>query len=510
MGASTHRDRTRYGTIHVEELGETHFTSRRDPTQTIPVSQSLYIWTPPSTIEDHLYLGFRQEFTCITGRDGVRQFIPSKNVGCLQIEGALGGYALLHGDRKLSNRQRSRYPILRMIYHQGSHLREYLTRNFTRKQDLYITPVVRLGQDDAHILPADLGQDAQYQGTPWGPEELLKQGREKATAAGIREPTEAECIRLGLLEAALRNPLYPKGLKKAQARSLVRLALFDVGPAPKPPKKMIQIIYDRLVTALERHLDDETCTFDSWFYDHVDNLVHLIAKRKGEGGPIPRETVRQALLEIVFEAYASVGHCLHVQMRAFREALPVRLNRQELKLFNAVYQNQAYLGDLPLLLLLERFDFLNQAVVETRAHPGDPKWIGALLRLLYFYGEMTSKRRQADQRYKRQHQYRNQKNKSAQVLEVDPDRDEAPKREANLFQQIAGELREQRKARCSCGSWQFWWAELPEGDDHLEKEEIIFEDTCSMCGASEEVTVSRQEFKEIGFRLQRREGNHSA
>jgi hypothetical protein len=50
---------------------------------------------------------------------------------------------------------------------------------------------------------------------------------------------------------------------------------------------------------------------------------------------------------------------------------------------------------------------------------------------------------------------------------------------------------------------------VPEDDDNLAKEEIVFEDTCSKCGASEMITVSRQEFKEIGLQLQRKVGNLS-
>src|SRR5262249_18009338 len=218
--------------------------------------------------------------------------------------------------------------------------------------------------------------------------------------------------------------LDPRDLTRAETRNLVRLALFDLGPSSTGvSESVVRRVGERLRQGLEGHLDDGTKEFHRWFFDGIDNLVHQIAKKKRPGGPLPREMVRQAMLEVVFRAFARVGECVHQQMRAFREALPEPLRGTERAIFNSLYQGQAWLGGLPLILLYDRFEFLREALLAMWTRPQDRGLQGTLLRLLQFYGEMTAKKRAADRQYKSQRHHANAAGGSAQVLTLDPDRD---------------------------------------------------------------------------------------
>ena len=71
-----------------------------------------------------------------------------------------------------------------------------------------------------------------------------------------------------------------------------------------------------------------------------EDLVHRISKQVKGGGPIPREVVRQALLELVWDSYRYVGDCVSLQMQAFLLTLPTPPTAEERAAFEAVYLKQ--------------------------------------------------------------------------------------------------------------------------------------------------------------------------
>jgi hypothetical protein len=134
------------------------------------------------------------------------------------------------------------------------------------------------------------------------------------------------------------------------------MALFDYGMiAGKLAETARDLVTDRLLRAIAKHKDDDIETFSRWFFEGRDNIVHQIAKQRKSGGPMPREIVRQALLGLVFDAYAYIADCVCLQMQAFLQALPVPLNEGERAAFKAMYFKQTYFGGLPLVMLRERF-----------------------------------------------------------------------------------------------------------------------------------------------------------
>jgi hypothetical protein len=283
-------------------------------------------------------------------------------------------------------------------------------------------------------------------------------------------------------------------LNDEDALKIVRLGLFDLGKSLEAmTEEQIEQVQARLLAVLNPHLTDDTDTFNKWFFENIDNLVHSIAKKKRPGGPIPREMVRQCLLETVFRCYRYTGHCVHALMWDFLQAMPEKLNPKERAIFDPLYLSQPFLGGLPFIFLRDRFDLLREAILDIFDNPQDPQPRGILLRLLQYYGEMTSKKRQGDRSYKKQHHHRNNQNRSAAEFTFDDKFDQATEAGPDWFQDITAHLRELRMAKCQCKTTDRWRAELKEGKPTSKR--FLVREECERCGHSEEHSFTPAQFK---------------
>src|SRR5262249_2583754 len=151
------------------------------------------------------------------------------------------------------------------------------------------------------ILPEDLGRDARGGGQRWGVKELIARGEAHARPAGYPRPTVAQAIHRGLVEAASHNPLP---VPDEKVPGLVRAGLFDVDWAEEPDPALVEIVTERLLTALHPHLKDATQDFERWFLGAKSSLVHQLAKqRRSPGGALEEDEVRRVLLHLGWQAY---------------------------------------------------------------------------------------------------------------------------------------------------------------------------------------------------------------
>lgn len=487
-----------WGSVKQESVADTAPILPEGPRQTVAFQTSEYHWRPPDNSDSNLPLGFSLSLTALAARDGIRRFTPSQPLPSFILQASLAGQALLSRRENLSRHQRYSYHAMRLLYQLAPKLREHLNRSFSRAQDLYVPRPGRITQDQASVLPANIGQDARGQGQPWTDGELIAHGREKARLAGDESADTAKCIRLGLLEAAWRNPMDTKSVTAAQARLVVRLALFDLGPADNSvDTATLETVEARLLHALDRHLADDTAAFNKWFFDNVDNIIHQIAKSKGEGGRIARTVVRQAILEIVFRAFTYVSQCVHSVMQDFREGICPELGADEQAHFDLLYLQQPCLAAMPLIMLFDRFDFLREIILELLERPTDRPLMGVLLRLLNYYGEMAAAKREGDRRYKRQLHHRNNQNRSAQVWSLESEQDRESKVDREPLQEIAGYHREKRVAKCKCKTTSHWRAQLIKSADKM----LTIKDTCGQCDHEETVTMPWDQFQRIAHEL---------
>src|SRR5262249_12132542 len=92
--------------------------------------------------------------------------------------------------------------------------------------------------------------------------------------------------------------------------------------------------------------------------------------------------------------------CIQTVMNAVESLIPEFLTHCERSCFEQTYFNQTTLGNLPLVLLYERFPFIKEIIWDYLHHPGDQEVVGILYRLLHWYADMARSIRYADKRIK--------------------------------------------------------------------------------------------------------------
>lgn len=431
-------------------------------------------WHPPAGHEAEFLPGYRLEMIALTGRDGCRRFVPAKDLSQLLLPASAAGLGLLKIRHRTTPQQRFSHHVMQFIFQWSRLFTEYLGRAFRRLSDL----TVCRGNAEASALPEGVGQDERGCGKGWSPKRLVRAGRE----AGGESVTEADCVRLGLLAAARRNPLPLVGLTAEAASKVVRMALFDFAPTdPVPTATVAGAVEERLLAAIERHDQKDGEKFWGWLFGDLDNVVHAIAKQKKGGGPIPRPAVRSALLDLTFRSFHHVGAGVAEQFHAFAAALPAPLTEAERRFFDVLYTPSPYWGGLPLVLLRDRLPFLREAIFDLLERPADEHAVGVVLRLLDWYGQMARRRRIADREAKRPLLVAKEASGSDGMEE---------------FTAIATVAIRRAGYRCQCRSSDGWIIRVDGKDIHADP--ISLSVGCQECGEVDWRAVSRSEFEAAG------------
>jgi len=451
----------------------------------------LHTWRPARSFARNLPGGFSISVNAITAEDGLRRFVP-EDVGALILNSSLGGAALLAKRGLLDAERGFSYKAMRFHYLMSGRFREHFDREFHRKEDLLIPRHAAAVAEERHVLPNHVGLDGQGRGKAWSPATLIAEGR---AANGSRKAGVADFIRLGLTEAARRNPLKPEDLTLENCSAIVRMALFDCkSDGSIAGEERRRLVQHHFLEDMEKREKKPDGRFWTWLHGDLSSIVHAIAKRKGIG--LQRDEIRAELLRLGFDSYRYMSDCLNAQMEDFAAALPQPLTASERTHFSALYANQHHWGGLSFLLLRDRFSFLKEAVFGHLEVPDDPVPKGVLLRLLQYYGEMAASRRRSDATAKAVAGVRNTAGKPARNFEFDENRDEdgqgrVDRVAVDRMQAIAVKLREQRRAACECGTTALWYLEYDDADP--EPGRFRFRDICGRCAHQEDVVVTREQ-----------------
>ena len=387
---------TSWGTIEVEPLGSNQITGRTVGSPTLEVDFHKYEWRPSAEIREHLPEDYRVSLNAMSCRGECRRLYPEDPDEFVR-NALLGGSAILTRVKHLDAEHRHTYNLMRLLFQYGPLVREALDRTFSRAVDLMVLGTLQQELGCADVLPDSLGRNAAGKGKRWTIHRLIEAGQEEAKARELRRFSSTDIIRLGLHSAARRNPVDIGGLTTEQAAGLLRLSLFDLGPANVPVDEATKAeVLGRLQDALERHLADSDEDFDEWFFQKRDGIVHQISKRKSGPGPIDRAVVREVLLEAVFHSMQYMGQCVNAQMFDFVQAIQPPLSHDDRALFEVLYFAQPWLAGIPLAVVHRYFAPTREAIEDLWLDPRDPEKAGVLLRVLQYHGEMVSKRRQAD------------------------------------------------------------------------------------------------------------------
>lgn len=119
--------------------------------------------------------------------------------------------------------------------------------------------------------------------------------------------------------------------------AVVRKALFGIELSDTQINNILDHVFvERLLKAIESHLDDDEAKFRNWFLSEIKHSFdHIAAQKRAEGGPLDRDLAKQLVLGLVWCVHTYVGDCVHCQMRAIQNAVQPAMNSDEATLFEA-------------------------------------------------------------------------------------------------------------------------------------------------------------------------------
>jgi hypothetical protein len=388
-----------------------------------------WVWWPSAQLAAELPTGLCLALGCAQTSDH-RVFypLPGPNGDGMDFVARawVGGLAITRLSGGLSRHQLFSHEVMWVLYQKIRRTHDLLRRDFGGCNDILLTPggVDDLLIDDVHrflantskrkptIIPGffrKLGSsgaggaersDVKRNCLPTSGNlslgELLVLGHQAATAQGVSPCSTAAAVRFGLVEVARQATHVPTG---NDARRLIHRALFRTDFDPQELEACLDHpLTGRILAAVEVHKDDDDQHFDEWFWGGKNGFVKQIVKPQTT---YTREDVKRLLAALGCRALEFVGQCTHTLMSALRSLIDPPLDDCENAIFSQMYLPQGYLGQLPALLLIDRWPFLSPILKSIWAHPGNTAEVAVLHRALLLYSELAEQRRAADRTRKR-------------------------------------------------------------------------------------------------------------
>ena len=375
---------------------------------------------------------------------GNRFFSPAGSFGGFVVAAWCAGLALRIQQGELVRWEINEERRMWFFFLRSHTTQQYIRRSFNHIDDLLVRRAGRDIEGLRQILPWDTCEPRM----PGSPFALLTLGEQAARAANVLHPSTKEKLRYGFLDVAKRVPLI---CSTEEIEALVRLALFDLGNGAAPSEAIQEEIRSRIDAALDKHWDDSILSFNNWYSGKHNSFVKQISKT-GKNRIDP-DHVRYVLQELAWEGYRRVTKNIASVMLEFAASLPEPLNQVEQGWFEHLLLPRDYFGGLPLALIAERLDFIQQAIWEIGSRPGEQGPVQVLHALLQFYASMIAARREADRQTKSRSSRR--KARSRQDLSAmkharrDDGHGSAP---LEQLAEVAARYRILRGIRCECGS----------------------------------------------------------
>jgi hypothetical protein len=448
----------------------------------------VYAWRPPPCLRPAIPEGNPLALRCHVGEDGLRRFsliattrgakgVSQQGRFIDHIAGMMaGGLAILDRLKGLGGEGRNFYRMMGFILQYARRMRAYRRRSFNCPKDFLIAS--HADSTEGTVIDS-IAPQANRPGRAGDlVNHLISEGRDAARRAGLRRPTTRQCLHYGLAAHARSDPAR---LAAEQVPGLIRAALFESDEAVGP--EVQERVEERFSLAFHGHLGDETEEFNAWFLGRNSSIITQLCRTKdGRGGDLSRELVGGAMLQLGWEAHRLAGDCIGLMMQAVARSLPDPLDDRENRIYQQMHLPQPHFGGLPLIMLGDRFEFLEGALQDYIEDPDSPDHTATLHRLLHYYVHMSSLRRESDREFK-------QRARSVTFDEqVDSPRRSGPDR----FTRIAAHVLEERGLGCGCSSPQ-WVAKL----DGEPGDEVRFTCVCMNggCHTAHEVTLALDEFE---------------
>jgi hypothetical protein len=460
-------------------------------------SKFVYSWKLPYQIACQLPEDFHFSLNCFVDKGGFHRFRLPQSGWNFVLEASLVGHAVLADRRKVKKNPTFSFDEALLFSQYIQCTREYLGETVKLGRLLRISPTGRPDAGTKDILPEDIDFAFNKTGKRISVAQFKAAGIEAAKSAGISNPTPDQITWYGLFAAAQGNPF---SVNDRESNNLLRFAFFTVGDkAIKIDQAAVNYVTRQVRESLADHIDDNTQEFRKWIKDDKSNLVNRIFKRKDcfprtRDKQAKRDKVRKALLELGWSSLGMLASCVDACMRAFEAALPAPLTSAEERLYSSMYLANKSLGGFPLVMLRDRFEVIKPAVFDMWNKPDDVNAISALLRLMWYYGELVGMRRTGDRKYKRVSLKRNKGGRP--ITEVPLFHDDQQRVRTNedrgLFRETAIRIARDHGHACDFDGAE-WDARLVKEDDQIVK----FDIACSDRNFAKTLSISRAEFERI-------------
>jgi hypothetical protein len=197
-------------------------------------------------------------------------------------------------------------------------------------------------------------------------------------------------------------------------------------------------------------------------------------------------------------------------MFVFESVLPEPLNEQEKSRFEQMYLKQPHFGQMPFVLLNERFSLLDYAHWDIAEEPNNRSAIATFHRLLAYYGEMVPDRRKSDRTIKGRNVARDTHGYAGECeLNPEIDQEDRPVAQSGTDPEAmwsndlsppsaeplakVGDLARQRsKIRCACADPTWDCRVFGETD-----QTATLMHRCDQCGFTAPTEISIEEFRRV-------------
>lgn len=441
--------------------------------------QQLCNFVPPVVLQSFLPNGFTLPIGMVRV-GGIRYFRGAHFSTRFCILASSLGMALQEATGRLPEGTWPAHGVMHFLFQHASRIRERLAlTRLTSVGSLQPRGPAGRACGFSDFLPDDFGAGS-GSGEKWTPAWLVREGREAAKASGIANPTVADCLDHGIRHEAMIWSDRESRPSPDEIRRSLRLALFDLGPADAPDEAVKKRTCERLREAILHHEDDNADQFGRWFFDNFDNIVHQISKqKKAEGGRIPREQVRRAILELVWDSMDYVVRPMNLALRFVARSVTPALNRRESRAFRILNHPVADLGHLPVVLLLDQFPPIRPLLVDVLQQASDRGCWRQLHRALETYSTIARKRREYERNRKQVNESPLPLTESTGAITGDDDRQQALRRTA--FQWL-----DRQKFQCACRTndqWRFACTDSRGGAKHIVA-------SCEKCQASDIIPLT--------------------
>ena len=346
----------------------------------VTCTHSLIEWIPPDEIADNLPVGFSIRFDCYE-KDGVRRFLPSQSQWAVLVEYChIVGTIIRFMNDNLSSESAHGIQNQRFCSRWMMARQDFSKRKFNYSSDFH---VVKSSRD----LPKEHSCTVDFS--------YLDPNLERIGL--IRERSQNDNPRKrfhdGLFEITKQWSVH-QITSKPPSRIVRDAFLVHRKEQQEVTPDQLDEVLERVDRQIQKQSDLDSAQFSKWQTSSKTNLPTVISRMSGQL-KLTRDQTNACLFELGWHGLKQSAFNVDTTMQYIGNTIG-NLNETERRMFDSLYRCCSELDSLPLVLLLERHEFVEPACLEIWNRTDINDVVPQVLIMLHFYGMMVRHRRKSD------------------------------------------------------------------------------------------------------------------